>query len=49
MVSFPFVMLCAILVELYKVTDNILKLSIDNRLTQTIVPNMRMQMCYFEM
>ena len=33
---------CAILVGLYKVKDNLLKLSIDNHLTQTIVPNMRM-------
>ena len=34
---------------LYKVQDNILELSIDNHLTQTIAPNMRMQMCYFDM
>lgn len=54
---FPFVRIgkfredkpCAILVELYKAMANILKLSIDNRLTQIIVPNMRMQMCYFDM
>lgn len=47
---FPFVRIgifwedkpCAILVGLYKVMDNLLKLSIDNHLTQTIVPNMRM-------
>ena len=54
---FPFVRIgkfredkpCAILVGLYKALDNILKLSIDNHLTQTIVPYMRMQMCYFDM
>lgn len=33
MVSFPFVMLCAILVGLYKITAKILKLGIDNNLT----------------